>query len=139
MTNLTEISDLTIECFDRNKSYQKCYFKQYWSSWSTYQDASFSLQESPKFKKIRKIQRYDKSDRQKYFRLDHKVFWSEQKLSEIVFQTTYIIMTNFLFCTVLPPGASKVYQTRKLDDFFKSDTVIFNDTVQCFSRNQWCQ
>ena len=23
--------------------------------------------------------------------------------------------------------------------FFKSDTVIFNDTVQCFSMNEWCQ
>ena len=25
-------------------------------------------------------------------------------------------MKNFLFCTVLPPGASKVDQTRKFDD-----------------------
>ena len=27
-------------------------------------------------------------------------------------------MMNFLFCTVLPPGASKVCQTHKFDDFF---------------------
>ena len=26
-------------------------------------------------------------------------------------------MINFLFCTVLPPEASKVDQTRKFDDF----------------------
>ena len=26
-------------------------------------------------------------------------------------------MINFLFCTVLPPGASKVDQTHKFDDF----------------------
>ena len=26
-------------------------------------------------------------------------------------------MINFLFCTVLPPGASKVDQTDKFDDF----------------------
>ena len=45
-------------------------------------------------------------------------------------------MKNFLFCTVLPPGASKVDQTRKFDVFFKSDTVIFNDAVQSFSRNE---
>ena len=47
-------------------------------------------------------------------------------------------MKNFLICNLLPPGASKVDQTHKFDDF-KSDTVIFNDTVQCFSKNELCQ
>ena len=28
-----------------------------------------------------------------------------------------INMKNFLFCNLLPPGASKAYQTRKFDDF----------------------
>ena len=32
-------------------------------------------------------------------------------------------MIHFLFCTVLPPGGSKVDQT------YKFDTVIFNDIV----------
>ena len=27
-------------------------------------------------------------------------------------------MINFLFCTVLPPGTSKVDQTHKVDEFF---------------------
>ena len=45
-------------------------------------------------------------------------------------------MINFLFSTVLPPRASKVDQTRKFDDFLKSDTVIFNDTVKCFSKDE---
>ena len=51
-------------------------------------------------------------------------------------------MINFLFCTVLPPGASKVDQTHKFDDFFKFDTVISKNTVQtvqCFSLNKSCQ
>ena len=33
------------------------------------------------------------------------------------FWTTYIDIINFLFCTVLPPRASKVDQTHKFDDF----------------------
>ena len=47
-------------------------------------------------------------------------------------------MKNFLFCTVLPPGASKVDQTHKFDDFLKSDTVISNNTVHSFSWNESC-
>ena len=31
--------------------------------------------------------------------------------------TTYIPMINFLFLTVLPPGASKVGQIQKFEDF----------------------
>ena len=60
-------------------------------------------------------------------------------MSEIIFETTYIFMINFLFCTVIPLGASKVDQTHKYDDFFKSDTDISNDTVQFFDRNKSCQ
>ena len=33
------------------------------------------------------------------------------------FWTTYIDIINFLFYTVLPPGASQVDQTHKFDDF----------------------
>ena len=33
------------------------------------------------------------------------------------FLTTYILMINFLFYTVVPPGASKVDQTQKFDGF----------------------
>ena len=47
-------------------------------------------------------------------------------------------MISFLFCTVLPPGASKFDQTNKFDDF-KSDTVISNDIVQCYDQNKSCQ
>ena len=36
-------------------------------------------------------------------------------------------MKNFLFCTVLPPGASKVDQTRKFDDFLNL-TQLFSMT-----------
>ena len=57
----------------------------------------------------------------------------------MICKTTYIFMINFLFCTVIPLGASKVDQTHKYDDFFKSDTDISNDTVQCFDLNKWCQ
>ena len=64
---------------------------------------------------IRKIQRFDKFD--SYFRFDHRVFSSRSKLWEIIFYTIYISMINFIFCTVLPMGASKVYQTRKFVDF----------------------
>ena len=39
------------------------------------------------------------------------------ELFKISFQTTFISMTNFLLCTVLPPGASKVDQTWKFDNF----------------------
>ena len=36
-------------------------------------------------------------------------------------------MKNFLSCTVLPPGASKVDQTRKFDDFLNL-TQLFSMT-----------
>ena len=40
-------------------------------------------------------------------------------------------MINFLFCTVLPPGASKVDQTHKFDDFldFTQYLQIRQDSV----------
>ena len=47
-------------------------------------------------------------------------------------------MINFLFCTVLPPGTSKIDLTHKVDDFLNL-IVISNDTVQCFGRNKSCQ
>ena len=37
-------------------------------------------------------------------------------------------MINFLFYTVLLPGASKVYQTHKFDDFLKL-TLLFTKTL----------
>ena len=77
--------------------------------------------------KFEKIHRLNKSDLQKYFRFDHRLFWSKQKLSEMVFQTTYISIKNFLFCTVLPPGAYKVDQTRKYDVFLNL-TQLFSMT-----------
>ena len=68
----TDISDLIIECFDQDKSYQKIYFKQLISLW------------------------------------------------------------NCLFCTVLPPGAFKVDQTHKFDDF--KNIVPSDFIVQLYNR-----
>ena len=39
---------MIVQLYDRNKSFQKCHFKQHWFPWSTFQDALFSFQESPK-------------------------------------------------------------------------------------------
>ena len=64
---------------------------------------------------IRKIQRVNESVR--YLKFDHRMFWSRWKLLEMLFQTTYISMINFQFCTVLIPGASKVDQTHMHDAF----------------------
>ena len=49
-------------------------------------------------------------------------------MSEISFWTTYTDMINFLFCTVLPPGVSKVDQTHKFDDFL--DLTQFFQIIQ---------
>jgi len=46
------ISDLIIEYFDRNKSCQKCHFKQLIIRWKTSYFAIFSLWEPPKFIKL---------------------------------------------------------------------------------------
>jgi len=46
-----------------------------------------------------------------------RVFWSLWKLSEMVFWTINISVIKFLICTVFLPGASKVDQTPKFDDF----------------------
>ena len=37
-------------------------------------------------------------------------------------------MINFLFCTVLPPRASKVDQTHKFDDFL--DLTVLSDLIR---------
>ena len=44
-------------------------------------------------------------------------------------------MINFLFCTVFPPGASKVDQTHKFYDLL--DLAVLSDlTKQCFDLNE---
>ena len=64
----------------------------------------------------------------RYFRFDHRVFWSKWKLSEMIFLTTYLFIINLLISTVLSPGASKVDQTHKFrfyTIFFKFDRAVF--------------
>ena len=46
------ISDLIIECFDRNKTCQKWYFKQLILTWKTSYFAMISLREPPNFPKL---------------------------------------------------------------------------------------
>ena len=69
-------SDLIIQLYGRNKSCQKCHFEQHWSSWSTFQDASFSPQESPKFSIFEKIK--DLTNLTRIFQI-----WSKSVLIEI--------------------------------------------------------
>ena len=47
--------DLIVQFYNRNISCQKYSFKQHWYQWSTFQDASFSPQESPKFSRFEKF------------------------------------------------------------------------------------
>ena len=62
---------------------------------------------------IKKILRFDKSDTNISDLIME--FFSRDKSSQ--FSTAFITIINFLFCTVLPPGASEVNKTHKLDDF----------------------
>ena len=60
-----------------------------------------------KFFQIRSIQRFDISD---------------TDISDFIIECfsqgkSYISMINFIFCIVLPPGASEFYQTNKFEDF----------------------
>ena len=73
---------MIIQLYDRNKSFRK--FKQHWYPWSTFQDASFSPQESPNFKDSKNSKIWQICHR--YFRFDLKVFWSRWKLLEIIFE-----------------------------------------------------
>ena len=52
---ITSTLDMTIQCFDCDESCQKCHFKQHSYSWSTFKDASFYPQESPKFPRFEKL------------------------------------------------------------------------------------
>ena len=45
-------------------------------------------------------------------------------------------MINFLFCTVLPQGASKVDRTRIFDVFLDLALVLSHLTGQCFELNE---
>ena len=56
-------------------------------------------------------------------------------MSEITFETTFISMINFLFCTVLSSGAFKLDQTHKFYNFLDLTNLI----GQWFNRNKWCQ
>ena len=65
-----------------------------WEIWQIFQIWSYSVLIEIKVVRnnilsnmfrFEKIQRKDNFDRQKYFRFDHIVFWSKQKLSEMVF------------------------------------------------------
>ena len=47
-------SNLIIQLYDWNESCQKYHFEEHWSPWSTFQEASFSPQESPKFSRLKK-------------------------------------------------------------------------------------
>ena len=50
--------NLILQLYDRNKSCHKCHYKQHWFPLSTFQDALFSLQESPKFSRFQKFKDY---------------------------------------------------------------------------------
>ena len=43
----------------------------------------------------------------------------------MIFWTTYIAIKNFLFCTVLPPGASKIDQIKTFYGVIKNNCVRF--------------
>ena len=45
---LNLLRDMIVQLYVRNKSYEKCHFKQHLSPLSTFQDVSFSPQESSK-------------------------------------------------------------------------------------------
>ena len=111
----TDISDLMIECFDQDKSCQKFHFKQHWIRWSTFQDASFSPQGSPKFSRFEFFK--DLTNLTQIFKI-----WSYSVLIETKVVGNYILNNLyphefFLFCTVFPSWASKVDQTRKFYNF----------------------
>ena len=53
--NIKQLHNRFVQLYNRNKRYQKCNFKQYWSPWSTFQDSLFSLQELPKFSRFEKF------------------------------------------------------------------------------------
>ena len=59
------LSDLVVQFYNKNKSCQKCNFKQYWFPWSTFQEhcsPSRSRQNSKRFEKFKdKINLIDKN------------------------------------------------------------------------------
>ena len=125
------LSKLIVQLYDWNESCQKFNFEQHWFSWSTFQDASFSPKQSPKFSRFEKIK--DFTNLTNISDLIMECFSQDKSCQKLYF--TYISMINFLFCTVVPPGASKVDQTHKI----RSYTILSDFTGQCFDRNEWCQ
>ena len=77
------------QLYNRDKRYQECHFKQHWFPWSTFQDASFSPQESPKF---------PDSKNYKIWQIWHKIFqiWSYSVLIEIKVVGNYILNNLYL-------------------------------------------
>ena len=111
-------------------------FKQHWYLWSTFQDALFSPQESPKFPDFKNSKIWQIWHR--YFRFDDKSVLIEIKV------VRNDILNNLYLNDKLPvlhsfhSGRLQSWPNSQIWWIFKSDTVISNDTVQCFGRNE-CQ
>ena len=104
----TDISDLIIECFSRDKCCQKWHFKQLIFPWYTSCCALFSLREPPKLNKLTNLMIFQILHSS--FKFDRIVFWSKWMMSTMLFTTTLNTMTNSWRCTVFLLGASKVDQ-----------------------------
>ena len=129
------LSDLIVQLYNQNESCQKCYFKQHWSPWSTFQDASFSPQESPKNFRFEKfidkidlieenvsdliIECFDRNKSCQKWYFKHLIFpW----------KTSYFA----IFSLREPPKLTKLTNWM----IFKSDGVNSNNTVHSFSRDR---
>ena len=132
------LSDLIVQPYVRIFFCQKCHFKQYWSTWSTFQDLSFSLQESPKNFRFEKFKDYINL-------IDENI--SDLMKSSVLIKTKVVrngILNNLyfhkktsyyaIFSLREPPKFTKLTNLM----IFKSDTVFSNNMVHSFSRNKNC-
>ena len=109
---------MIVQLYDRNKSCQKYLFKQHWFPWSTFQDALFSLKESPKFFRFEKFK-------------DNSYFQWHRTLGHIILIDHHEIFSDITFFI----GKSS-FKTNFIIGIFSKNEFLWVKVSKIFGKNK---
>ena len=138
LTNLInkDISDLIIECFDRNKSCQKCHLDNI-----DFYDQPSRMHPSPSRSRqnfqIKKIQISDKSDTD-ISDLIIECSGRDESCQKWYFNNLYLV-DKLPHLDRSPCGSRQSWPNSQIWWYFRSCTVLLDLTGDCFNRNEWCK
>ena len=109
-------------------------FKQHWFLWSTFQDASFSPHESPKFSRFENF--IDLTNLTQIFQIWLYSFIIEIKVVRNIILNNIDILYQPSRMYRSPPRIAKIFQIRKIHRFDKSDTDISDLIIGVFIKKK---